>query len=161
MPRDHNTAATAATQTETESGRLYLRADDEMPENSSDLNNTERNNDNNTRRSVRFSDDVVDNEHMNKKKSKICCIFRKQRQFGESSSEESSSDSDSDLDSDSDNENDNNGCGHGHNHNHNHDHNERNDRPPSRDRLPSPNAYERQPKYKPSTSTPLSSAATS
>lgn len=47
---------------------------------------------------VRWTEDVVDNEHMNKKKSKICCIFHPQREFGESSGEScSSSDSDSDL----------------------------------------------------------------
>ncbi|KAI7820332.1 phosphatase inhibitor-domain-containing protein [Gamsiella multidivaricata] len=46
-------------------------------------------------RRVQWDDDVVDNEHMGKKKSKICCIFKKQKEFGESS-DESSSDSDSD-----------------------------------------------------------------
>ncbi|KAF9989030.1 Type 1 phosphatases regulator ypi1 [Mortierella antarctica] len=45
-------------------------------------------------RRVQWDDDVVDNEHMNKKKSKICCIFKKQKEFGESS-DESSSESDS------------------------------------------------------------------
>jgi protein phosphatase 1 regulatory subunit 11 len=29
------------------------------------------------RRRVQFTDDTVDNEGMNKKKSNICCIFRK------------------------------------------------------------------------------------
>ncbi|KAI1318816.1 Type 1 phosphatases regulator ypi1 [Mortierella claussenii] len=48
-----------------------------------------------TGRRVQWDDDVVDNEHMGKKKSKICCIFKKQKEFGESS-DESSSDSDSD-----------------------------------------------------------------
>ncbi|KAG0199909.1 Type 1 phosphatases regulator ypi1 [Mortierella sp. GBA30] len=47
-------------------------------------------------RRVQWDDDVVDNEHMGKKKSKICCIFKKQKAFGESS-DESSSDSDSDT----------------------------------------------------------------
>ncbi|KAF8975063.1 Type 1 phosphatases regulator ypi1 [Entomortierella lignicola] len=47
------------------------------------------------RRTVQWDDHVVDNEHMGKKKSKICCIFKKQKEFGESS-DESSSDSDSD-----------------------------------------------------------------
>ncbi|KAF9435310.1 Type 1 phosphatases regulator ypi1 [Entomortierella beljakovae] len=46
-------------------------------------------------RRVQWDDDVVDNEHMGKKKSKICCIFKRQKEFGESS-DESSSDSDSD-----------------------------------------------------------------
>ncbi|GJE89930.1 protein phosphatase inhibitor Ypi1 domain-containing protein [Phanerochaete sordida] len=47
---------------------------------------------------VLWREDVVDNEHMGKKSSKICCIYHKPRKFGESSSEESS-DSDSDTDS--------------------------------------------------------------
>ncbi|EJD07028.1 uncharacterized protein FOMMEDRAFT_76123 [Fomitiporia mediterranea MF3/22] len=52
---------------------------------------------------VRWDDDVIDNEGMGKKKTKICCIFRKDKPFGESSSSDSnSSDSDADSDSDSD-----------------------------------------------------------
>ncbi|XP_003741796.1 E3 ubiquitin-protein ligase PPP1R11-like [Galendromus occidentalis] len=39
-------------------------------------------------RRVGWSTDVVDNEHLNKKKSKCCCIYTKPRQFGESSSED-------------------------------------------------------------------------
>lgn len=39
------------------------------------------------RRHIRFSEDTIDNEHMKKKSSKRCCIFKKQRDFGESSSE--------------------------------------------------------------------------
>ncbi|KAI6098349.1 phosphatase inhibitor-domain-containing protein [Pisolithus croceorrhizus] len=46
---------------------------------------------------VMWGEDVVDNEGCGKKKSKICCIFRKQRRFDESSSE-SASDSDSSCD---------------------------------------------------------------
>lgn len=45
---------------------------------------------------VRWTEDVVDNENMNKKKSKICCIFHPQREFGESLGSSSDSDSDSD-----------------------------------------------------------------
>ncbi|TDL25525.1 hypothetical protein BD410DRAFT_765013 [Rickenella mellea] len=48
---------------------------------------------------VAWTDDVVDNEGMGKKKSKICCIYHKPRRFDESS-DESSSDSDSDHDHD-------------------------------------------------------------
>ncbi|XP_037958375.1 E3 ubiquitin-protein ligase PPP1R11-like [Teleopsis dalmanni] len=40
-----------------------------------------------SKRSVAWREDTVDNEHANKKKSKCCCIFRKQHEFGESSSE--------------------------------------------------------------------------
>ncbi|PKI85406.1 Ypi1p [Malassezia vespertilionis] len=48
----------------------------------------------NQERQVVWTDDTVDNEGMGKKKSKICCIFRKQRAFGESSSGSSASGSD-------------------------------------------------------------------
>ncbi|KAI0635536.1 phosphatase inhibitor-domain-containing protein [Trametes polyzona] len=49
---------------------------------------------------VVWREDVVDNEGAGKKKSKICCIYHKPRQFDESSSDESSdSDSDSSCDS--------------------------------------------------------------
>lgn len=40
---------------------------------------------------VRWSQDVVDNEHMNKKKSKKCCIYHKPRVFGEWSDTDSDS----------------------------------------------------------------------
>ncbi|EIW84562.1 hypothetical protein CONPUDRAFT_24922, partial [Coniophora puteana RWD-64-598 SS2] len=48
-----------------------------------------------TRARVAWDEGVVDNEGAGKKKSKICCIYHKPREFDESSSEESS-DSDSD-----------------------------------------------------------------
>ncbi|EKM58569.1 uncharacterized protein PHACADRAFT_253015 [Phanerochaete carnosa HHB-10118-sp] len=52
-----------------------------------------------SRPSVIWREDVVDNEHMGKKSSKICCIYHKPKRFDESSSEESSdSDSDSSCD---------------------------------------------------------------
>lgn len=38
---------------------------------------------------VQWTQGTVDNEHMNKKKSKCCCIYEKPRNFGESSSEDS------------------------------------------------------------------------
>ncbi|EIN06254.1 hypothetical protein PUNSTDRAFT_54508 [Punctularia strigosozonata HHB-11173 SS5] len=47
---------------------------------------------------VAWAEEVVDNEGMGKKKSKICCIYHKPRRFDESSSEEDSSDSDSGSD---------------------------------------------------------------
>ena len=87
---------------------------------------------------------MVDNEGLGRKKSKVCCIFHKSRDVGESSSED---------DSDSDSGNDDGGarmvggargrkggenrhgkdCDHGHE--------------KGSERKPSPNAYERQPKY--------------
>jgi protein phosphatase 1 regulatory subunit 11 len=36
---------------------------------------------------VVFTDDTVDNEHLNRKKSKCCCIYEKPKQFDESESE--------------------------------------------------------------------------
>ncbi|KAL5525569.1 hypothetical protein ACEPAG_6905 [Sanghuangporus baumii] len=50
---------------------------------------------------VTWTEDVVDNEHMGKKKTKICCIFHKQKRYDESSSSDSDSDSGSDSSSDS------------------------------------------------------------
>ncbi|XP_064615924.1 E3 ubiquitin-protein ligase PPP1R11-like isoform X2 [Liolophura sinensis] len=41
---------------------------------------------------VQWSNDTVDNEHMNKKKSKCCCIYEKPKLFGESSSEDEDGD---------------------------------------------------------------------
>lgn len=63
---------------------------------------------------IRWKQDVVDNEHMNKKKTKICCIYHPQNSDGEEEGEPEpemhyhdhgdSSDSDSDSSSDSDND---------------------------------------------------------
>jgi protein phosphatase 1 regulatory subunit 11 len=46
------------------------------------------------RPSVRWDEAVVDNEGMGRKSSKRCCIFHKQRDFGESSTDSSDYDSD-------------------------------------------------------------------
>ncbi|CAG4972633.1 unnamed protein product [Colias eurytheme] len=40
-----------------------------------------------TRKKVVWTEDTVDNEHMNKKKSKCCCIYEKPRRFDESDTE--------------------------------------------------------------------------
>ena len=45
-----------------------------------------------TANNVSWAADVIDNEHMDKKSSKACCIFHKARAFAESDSEESDSD---------------------------------------------------------------------
>ncbi|XP_052790625.1 E3 ubiquitin-protein ligase PPP1R11-like [Mya arenaria] len=37
---------------------------------------------------VKWTTETVDNEHLNKKKSKCCCIYEKPRMFGESSDED-------------------------------------------------------------------------
>ncbi|KAF6069627.1 Protein phosphatase inhibitor family protein [Candida albicans] len=82
---------------------------------------------------VRWTEGTVDNEHMNKKKTKICCIFHPQRSFDEeveddkhnhscSSSDESSDSSDNEGDKGEDESRPSNG-------------------------IPKPNAYEYQPHY--------------
>ncbi|MCJ1315136.1 hypothetical protein MMC15_000452 [Xylographa vitiligo] len=55
------------------------------------------------RRGIRWAEDVVDNEGMGRKSSKVCCIYHKPHPVGESS-DESSSDDSSSSDSDSDGE---------------------------------------------------------
>ncbi|GAD97970.1 hypothetical protein PVAR5_6658 [Paecilomyces variotii No. 5] len=119
-------------------------------------------------RRIRWSEDVVDNEGMGKKSSKVCCIYHKSHPVGESSSEsESSSSSDSDSASDSDARQrgirgrrrqdrpcgGDHECGSGeHEHGHGHDHDHSHGPGPhkhkkSKRRKPSPNAYERVPNY--------------
>ncbi|KAK4067108.1 uncharacterized protein Triagg1_7836 [Trichoderma aggressivum f. europaeum] len=105
-------------------------------------------------RSVSWAEDVVDNEGLGRKSSKVCCIYHRPKGVDESS-DESSSDSSSDSDSDSEAESrrkkkaggDKDGCGHSHDHGHRHHHGrgKRN----SQKRAPSPNAYEKIPKPKP------------
>ncbi|KAI7157044.1 hypothetical protein KC349_g5917 [Hortaea werneckii] len=88
---------------------------------------------------VRWAEDVVDNEGMGKKSSKVCCIYHKPHD-GADSSEDSSSSSSSDGEG-SDSEPDlsraqragGSGKGKG--------------KGKARERKPSPNAYERQPRY--------------
>ncbi|MCJ1405358.1 hypothetical protein MMC11_008585 [Xylographa trunciseda] len=53
------------------------------------------------RRGIRWAEDVVDNEGLGRKSSKVCCIYHKPRAVGESSSESSSSDDDDSGSSDS------------------------------------------------------------
>ena len=43
-----------------------------------------------TQRQVSFDEETVDNEHMNKKKSKICCIYKKPHDPNVSSDSDSS-----------------------------------------------------------------------
>jgi len=43
-------------------------------------------------RRVQWTEETIDNENMNKKKSKCCCIYKKPVDFGESESEDSDSD---------------------------------------------------------------------
>ncbi|CAG8188331.1 unnamed protein product [Penicillium olsonii] len=107
-------------------------------------------------RRIRWSEDVVDNEGMGKKSSKVCCIYHKTRPVGESSSEDSSSSSDSDSDSDSEDDRrtarmkSRRTSPHDHDHEHDHDKDCSNDhdhpKPKKAKRKPSPNAYEKMPK---------------
>lgn len=48
-----------------------------------------------SKKQVKWSDNTVDNEHMNKKKSKSCCIYYKSKKFDES---DSASDNDNEDD---------------------------------------------------------------
>ncbi|KAL6871126.1 hypothetical protein J3F83DRAFT_643201 [Trichoderma novae-zelandiae] len=108
-----------------------------------------------TGRSVQWADDVVDNEGLGRKSSKVCCIYHRPKAVDESSDESSSDSSSSDSDSDSDagskskrpagGEHD---CGHSHDHGHGH-HRGRKGANGKKKRTPSPNAYEKIPKYKP------------
>lgn len=42
--------------------------------------------------SVKWTEDTINNENLGRRSSKRCCIFHKQRAFGESDSDESDSD---------------------------------------------------------------------
>mmetsp|Transcript_19947 Transcript_19947/g.30191 ORF Transcript_19947/g.30191 Transcript_19947/m.30191 type:complete len:171 (-) Transcript_19947:292-804(-) len=46
------------------------------------------------RGNVRWNEDVIDNEGLGRKSSKRCCIFHKQRSFGESSTDSENDDDD-------------------------------------------------------------------
>ncbi|KAL2260999.1 hypothetical protein VTK26DRAFT_4812 [Humicola hyalothermophila] len=104
-----------------------------------------------TGRTVRWRSDVVDNEGLGRKKSKVCCIYHRPRGVDESS-DESSSSSDSDSDSDCDGragDADRAGKdGHGHGCNgHSHGRGRPDGASGRRRRQPSPNAYEKMPRY--------------
>jgi len=111
------------------------------------------------RRRIRWADDVIDNEGMGKKSSKVCCIYHKPRAVGESSSDEDSdysSSSNSDSESEPDNSTARPSKGKNHNH-HSHDsdesckpdHSSSSSKRASAKKLKgkrSPNAYEKMPK---------------
>lgn len=120
------------------------------------------------RRHIQWSEDTVDNEGMGRKSSKVCCIYHPAREFGESSSEDSSSssdESDSDPGSSGEARQSKNGgpqaCGHGHSHSHKHRkgrprrrHGEGGKDDTGRPRKASPNAYERMPHPRKQENTP-------
>lgn len=97
---------------------------------------------------VRWTEDVVDNEHMNKKKTKICCIFHPQREFGESSDSESSSDSSDSSDSSGDEAPNNPDTPLSHGHDHHHDDEHGHVCKHRKNKQVGPNAYEKQPTYR-------------
>jgi len=85
---------------------------------------------------VQWAEDVVDNEGLGRKSSKVCCIYHKPKGVEESSDESSSSDSDTDSEPESRDGDKMPACGHSH-------------RGSKQKRRPSPNAYEKVPKQKP------------
>ncbi|KAM0258264.1 hypothetical protein ACHAQJ_003906 [Trichoderma viride] len=109
-----------------------------------------------TGRSVQWAEDVVDNEGLGRKSSKVCCIYHRPKAVDESSDESSSDSSSSDSDSDSEPERKKkvgggkDDCGHSHDHGHRHNHGRgRRTNGKKKKRAPSPNAYEKIPKPKP------------
>ncbi|KAH8730063.1 phosphatase inhibitor-domain-containing protein [Phaeosphaeriaceae sp. PMI808] len=115
------------------------------------------------RRHIQWAEDVIDNEGMGKKSSKVCCIYHKPRAAGESSEEDSSGDSSSESESDSEPDNSTARPSGGrdgqrgrrpHDHDHGdceHNHDEGSSKRQKRNRprrKPSPNAYEKMPKNK-------------
>ncbi|KAE8366660.1 type 1 phosphatases regulator ypi1 [Aspergillus caelatus] len=151
VPQQHNNTPTVRVP-----GTLRLRAENEPTAES----NTEGRG---LHRHIRWSEDVVDNEGMGKKSSKVCCIYHKARPVGESSSESESDSNSSDPDSDNEIDNPRNSLGHSsaHHNTENHSHAQESGHDRERGRLtrcpnhgntklkrrrPSPNAYEKMPK---------------
>jgi len=115
-------------------------------------------------RRIQWAEDVVDNEGLGKKSSKVCCIYHKPREAGDSSSDDSSSSSSSDeSDSEPDLSRAQSGRRRGgpHDHHHHDEDCQNKDSPSEGDingapsskqkgkaRKPSPNAYEKVPKRK-------------
>jgi len=96
---------------------------------------------------VRWAEDVVDNEGMGKKSSKVCCIYHKPHEPGESGSESDSSSSAEDSDSEPDLSRARKAGGKKpRGRRHGHDHDGDCGKGKGEARKPSPNAYERQPK---------------
>ncbi|KAK3191285.1 Type 1 phosphatases regulator ypi1 [Lecanicillium sp. MT-2017a] len=109
-----------------------------------------------TGRSVQWAEDVVDNEGLGRKSSKVCCIYHKPKAAGESSDESSSDSSDSDSEDDRrrakhshDGDKDGHACGHSHGRRRG----KARQNGERKKRAPSPNAYEKVPKQKPKDTT--------
>lgn len=113
-------------------------------------------------RRIQWAEDVVDNEGMGKKSSKVCCIYHKPREPGDSESESDTSGSSSGSDNDSEPDlsraqraggRREGGHDHGHGHGHGGDWGKDanggaggKEKGKGKARQASPNAYERQPK---------------
>ena len=107
------------------------------------------------RRGIKWADDVVDNEGLGRKSSKVCCIYHRPKGVNESSSEDDSSSDDSDAGGGSDGSDGDDGRArmggkgkrrHKHDHEHGDECAERGeDKGKTRT---SPNAYEKMPRYK-------------
>ncbi|KFX99898.1 hypothetical protein V490_01595 [Pseudogymnoascus sp. VKM F-3557] len=109
-------------------------------------------------RRIQWAEDVIDNEGLGKKSSKVCCIYHPPKASIDDSSDESSDSSSSDSDSDDDGsarpaggKRRSNARGK-HNHTHDHDHDGEcghdSGKVKKSRRAPSPNAYEKVPKPK-------------
>lgn len=100
---------------------------------------------------VQWAEDVVDNEGMGKKSSKVCCIYHKPHEPGDSDCDSSSS-SDEDSDSEPDlsraHKAGGDGKGKRSGRRHQHDDDCGGEKGKGKERKPSPNAYERQPRQK-------------
>ncbi|CAD6447331.1 ac3f78c5-1ce7-4abb-b5da-2deffa938671 [Sclerotinia trifoliorum] len=101
-------------------------------------------------RRIQWAEDVVDNEGLGRKKSKVCCIYHAPRPIDESSDESSSDSDDSSSDDDDGGAKPSGGNGDKHDHGdecaHGHGHGKGKGK--GKERKRSPNAYERQPNYK-------------
>lgn len=100
-------------------------------------------------RRIHWAEDVVDNEGMGKKSSKVCCIYHKPHEPGDSDSEsDSSSSDDSDSEPDLSRAQKAGGNGNGKRGRRKGGEGDGKGGDKRQERKPSPNAYERQPKYK-------------
>jgi len=121
---------------------------------SQDVDGGEGGSDGQSRRRIQWAVDVVDNEGLGRKSSKVCCIYHAPRDIDESSDESSSDSDDGDSDSGDDGaarparRGGHNHDGHNHNHNHNHGHGNGHGDGKGKGRARSPNAYEKVPKPK-------------
>ncbi|KAF2479969.1 phosphatase inhibitor-domain-containing protein [Neohortaea acidophila] len=99
-------------------------------------------------RRIQWADDVVDNEGMGKKSSKVCCIYHKPKEPGDSDSSDSDSSSEDDEPDLSRAQKAGGGKGRGRRHDHGRDDGCADGSGKGKQRKASPNAYERQPTTK-------------